>query len=438
MADSSHGSAYLHQDRVNAQNRDHNLCWPRAGQRIVTGGVAPSRRRDWITRTGVCAASVPVWRSRDAWLADLSTWAASPQLAALCRQARVSITAPTLLAIAAVMAAHADHATGRHVAITRATIATAAGCGPDTVTVAWRVLRVAGWALEAQRGHGSPGTPSVGRRPSIYHLTPRRPPSPARHPQPVHHTIPALPVVEFPDLPRSGVVSSSSPVGSTSPSARPRARKNPHSPKTRPTARRPRPLALQRLAAGLIADCHGLGHGHAGAICDVLTAAGIDPAVWTAHQITTALNADMTATGFTWPDQITCPAAFLTTRLKRIDWTPPPVNDGGYAAGPDKKPTPSTEATSTPQSQQQARHARVAAQAAARTAHAHARATAQAALGGVGHTAARAALTAARRRTTTTQPTAPGVGMAPRPPTYVTYRSVITVTSCIDVTEQNG
>ena len=37
--------------------------------------------------------------------------------------ARVSITSATLLSIAGVMAEHADHATGRHVAVTRATIA---------------------------------------------------------------------------------------------------------------------------------------------------------------------------------------------------------------------------------------------------------------------------------------------------------------------------
>ena len=36
-----------------------------------------------------------------------------------------------------------------------------------TVTAAWRVLRASQWAVEAQRGHGSPGTPSIGRRPSV-------------------------------------------------------------------------------------------------------------------------------------------------------------------------------------------------------------------------------------------------------------------------------
>ena len=85
-----------------------------------------------------------MWTSRASWLAAIQAWAASPELVALCRRERVSITGPTLMGVAAAMAEHADHATGRNVAITRATVATAAGCSPDTVTVAWRVLRTAG------------------------------------------------------------------------------------------------------------------------------------------------------------------------------------------------------------------------------------------------------------------------------------------------------
>ncbi|WP_096867584.1 rep protein [Mycolicibacter icosiumassiliensis] len=355
----------------------------------------------------------------------------------------MSITAATLVAIATVMAGHADHATGRHVAITRATIATAAGCSPDTVTVAWRVLRVAGWAVEAQRGHGSPTTPTVGRRPSIYHLTPHRPSTQARHPQPVHHTVGLSQVVEFPDLPRSGAVSTSSPVGTHSPSAHPRARQENPRPKKRATGRtgrEPRPLALQRLAAGLIAGCHGLGHGHAGAICDVLSAAGIDPTVWSARQITTALNTDMAATGFTWPDRISCPAAFLASRLKRIDWTPPAGNDGGYAAGPDTKTAPRPAATTTGTTTPIPQESRWAAQVAARAEHAQARTIARAALGGPGHTAARTALTqalAATRRRTTAPPVAPDAETAP-PPSPLSFRYVNNVASYVDVTERNG
>jgi hypothetical protein len=100
---------------------------------------------------------------------------------------------------------------------------------------------------------------------------------------------------------------------------------------------------MQRLAAELVARCHGLGHGHIGAICDALTHTGIDPDRWSARAITDALNTDMRATGWCWPNHINRPAAFLASRLRRLPMRPcgPPNNDGGYAAGIDKnQPAP--------------------------------------------------------------------------------------------------
>ena len=85
----------------------------------------------------------------------------------------------------------------------------------------------------------------------------------------------------------------------------------------------PRPLVTQRLAAALVARTHGLHRAHIGTICDALTAAGIDPTVWTARAITDALNADMRARGWTWPDHITNPGAFLSSRLRRLSWAAP-------------------------------------------------------------------------------------------------------------------
>jgi hypothetical protein len=299
-----------------------------------------------------------MWTSREGWLSALGQWAQSPSFAAVARSARVSMAAATLLGIAAVMAEHADHATGRHVAITRARIADRVGCSPDTVTAAWRLLRVAGWAVEAQRGHGSPGTPAVGRRPSVYHLVPRREPRPIVH-NPVHN----------PDLPPKAGSSSLSPVRNYSPSAHARPKK---SPITTPARRRyraePRPLPVQRLAAQLTARCHGLDHGHIGAICDTITAAGIDPAHWTAHHIVEALNTDMRQRGSSWPDHINNPAAFLSSRLRRLDWRPaePPPNDGGTAAGLNKNTAAAVQPTATLTSPQ---HQRITA------AKAHIRAT---------------------------------------------------------------
>ena len=279
-----------------------------------------------------------MWTSRAGWLDGLRQWAHSPALGQLCAEERMSITAATLLSIATVMAEHADHATGRHVAVTRATIASRVGCDVRTVTAAWRVLRLSQWAVEAQRGHGSPGTPSIGRRPSVYHLVPRREARPVFRP-----------VVHDFHLPPSGGVSSFSPVGSYSPSERASAPANgssdsrPKNRQARPWRTTARPLAIQRLAAGLVAITHGLDRTHIGAICDALTAAGIDPTVWSARAVNDKLNADMRARGATWPDHIANPGAFLHSRLRRLSWSPPetPTKAGGSAAASiDQTPRP--------------------------------------------------------------------------------------------------
>ncbi len=267
--------------------------------------LANERRREWVQRAGACAPRAPMWTSRAGWLDGLRQWAHSPALGQLCAEERVSITSATLLSIAAVMAEHADHATGRHVAVTRATIASRVGCDVRTITAAWRVLRVSHWAVEAQRGHGSPGTPSIGRRPSVYHLVPRRDPRPVTRP-----------VVHNFHLPPSGGVSSFSPVGNYSPSGRASAPANRISDnkhrQARPWRTTARPLAIQRLAAGLVAITHGLDRAHIGTICDALTVAGIDPTVWSARAVNDKLNTDMRVRGLTWPDHIANPGASCT------------------------------------------------------------------------------------------------------------------------------
>ena len=342
-------------DFLNTRSARVNSAWPTPLGAAITPtphavrALANERRRGWVERAGACAPRAPMWTSRSSWLDGLHRWAQSPALGQLCAEQRVSITAATLVSIAAVMAEHADHATGRHVAVTRATIASRVGCDVRTVTAAWRVLRASQWAVEAQRGHGSPGTPSIGRRPSVYHLVPRREPRPANRPA-VHD-----PVHDF-HLPPSGGVSCSSPVGRNSPSGRASAPANKDSGKgfkTRavcpPRRAAPRPLAVQRLAASLVVGTHGLDRVHIGTICDALTAAGIDPTVWTARAITDALNADMRTRGWTWPDHITNPGAFLSSRLRRLSWSPPETStkDGGCAAASidqTPRPEPLTEA----------------------------------------------------------------------------------------------
>jgi len=74
-------------------------------------------------------------------------------------------------------------------------------------------------------------------------------------------------------------------------------------------------------------------------VCDAITAAGIDPAAWSARAIVDALNADMRARGWSWPDRVERPGAFLAHRLRRLDWRPegPPKNRGVTAAGLDEE-----------------------------------------------------------------------------------------------------
>lgn len=354
--DSSHGSArlldvpgtprsqYANRDLSTARSRRASSTWPTPlGSALAPASPSPhvvraltnERRREWVQRAGACTPRAPMWTSRAGWLDGLRQWAQSPALGQLCAEERVSITAATLLSIATVMAEHADHATGRHVAVTRATIAGKVGCDVRTVTAAWRVLRVSQWAVEAQRGHGSANTPSIGRRPSVYHLVPRREARPV--PRPVVHDF---------HLPPSGGVGLSSPVGSYSPSERasaPAKRICDKTRQTRPWRRTARPLAVQRLAAGLVAITHGLDRAHIGAICDALTATGIDPDVWSARAVNDKLNADMRARGLTWPDHIANPGAFLHSRLRRLSWSPPEAPtkaSGSAAASIDQTPRP--------------------------------------------------------------------------------------------------
>jgi hypothetical protein len=78
-------------------------------------------------------------------------------------------------------------------------------------------------------------------------------------------------------------------------------------------------------------------------VCDALRNAGIDPDVVSAAQIRAALDTDMQASGWRWPDHVEAPGAFLAWRLKRIsarlsELTTATVSRGCAAAdGPDKK-----------------------------------------------------------------------------------------------------
>lgn len=258
-----------------------------------------------------------MWTSRDGWLDELAVWADTAAGRAACAR---KVRAPMLLRVAEALAAHADHGTGRHCAVTNAVVAKAAGCTPRTVTTVRGLLREAGFAVEVHRGTGSAAAPTVARRPSVWHLVSRREPVDNR--------------AVF-GLPPSRRDRRLSPVGKNSPSGRTRPPQTSQAQQRPPQrARRyaPRPLPVQKLAAGVIARSVGLATVHTGHICDALTRSGLDLDTWTARGITDALEADMRARGWSWPDQIERPGAFLATRLRRLPVRPCGAHRGGVAA----------------------------------------------------------------------------------------------------------
>lgn len=277
-------------------------------------------RREWIERAGEAPANLPMWTSRDGWLNEVAAWLATDDGLAVC--ARLHIKPERVLRAAIVLAAHADHATGRNCAVANSTVAAGAGCSERTVTNARQVLGASGLAVLIQQGHGSPNSPRSAWRPAIWHLVSR--------PKPVDNP-PAGPAVC--DLPPSRRDERLSPVKSHSPNARTRASQAKSSPPKKAPAWSgrcaPRPLAVQRLADELVGNaygrkplCHGLDRGHIGAVCDAIMSAGIDPDIWSAEQLKNALNADMKIRGWSWPDRIERPGAFLAARLRLLPVLP--------------------------------------------------------------------------------------------------------------------
>ena len=329
-------------------NRLSPTCFqPNAGHPRAVPSAATCRRQ-WVERAGATSATTPMWTSRSAWLDALRLWANPVAVRELCVQLGCSVNAATLLGIAAAMADYADHATGRNMAATRATLATRIGCSPRTITTAWRVLQAAHWIVLAAPGRGNAQTPSRRRRPAIWHLTPCR-------------------AVENFHLPAKNNYPCFSPVKNYSPSALARSGGNSQRPKRSRGSRRtrpphPRPIALQRLAAQLAARAHGIDRRgrHIGGVCDAIATSGIDVEAWTAAQLKAALEADMRATGWNWPDQITNPAGFLVSRLRRLPTRPtePPSSDivrmtnvvsTASAQPPESQPAPTPPAALTDQ-----------------------------------------------------------------------------------------
>jgi len=255
-----------------------------------------------------------MWTSRDGWLTEVSGWLATDDGRSEC--ARLHIRPKRVLGAAVVLAAHADHATGRNCAVANATVAGGAGCSERTITNARVVLGASGLAVEIQRGTGSKTTPGYGRRPSVWHLISR--------PTPVSKDVAASAVCDLPPSRRDRRISLER---SQSPSARERARTSQSETRSRSPKRgrrfAPRPLQLQLLAADLVDRVRSLGHAHIGHICDALAKSGLELSAWDGKTLQTVLDADMKTRGWDWPNHVERPGAFLLSRLRLLPAHPP-------------------------------------------------------------------------------------------------------------------
>lgn len=327
LTDRCHGSARPFSGPADALFRDEIFGKPQMRSLRVLRAKRSRARRRWIVDAGQAPAATPAWTSRGGWLADLERWLLTDEGIAACTRAHLRPS--LLLRVAAVLAAHADHRTGRHCAVTNAATATAAGCSARTVTTVRRLLAEAGLAMEVRRGTGSVQAPTALRKPSIWHLVSRKAP------------VDNAGVFHLPPSRRDRRVTH---VGKNSPSGRTRPPRRSQSQQRAP--RTPRPLHTQKLAAGVIARSSGLAHVHLGHICDALTRSGLDLDAWSAQQITAALNADMRARGWTWPDRIDRPGAFLAARLRRLPQRPATAPTApAPAPAPDvDRPTPASAA----------------------------------------------------------------------------------------------
>lgn len=300
LTDRCHGSARSFSGPADALFRDELFGRPQLRSARLLRATRSLARRRWIVEAGQVPACTPAWTSRAGWTAELERWSRTDAGTAACRRAH--LRPALLLRVAVVLAAHADHGSGRHCAVTNAAAAVAAGCSPRTVTTVRRLLAEAGLAIEVRRGTGSAHAPTGLRKPSIWHLVSRR--------EPVDNRA----VFHLPPSRRDRRVTH---VGKNSPSGRTRPpRRSPSQPRT------PRPLRTQKLAAEVIARSAGLGHAHPGHICDALSRSGLDLEAWTAQLITAALNADMRERGWSWPNRIERPGAFLASRLRRLPQRP--------------------------------------------------------------------------------------------------------------------
>lgn len=272
---------------------------------------------------------IPTWTSRRAWLAQVEHALTTQDGIDACATHRT--TNKTVLHHAAVYAEMVDGHTGHGLTASRATIIarttmsasaeqrarrTLTSLGLLTTVAVGRTLTT-GEHLAAALHHGR----SQSRAASTVHLTtPRhlahiRPPAPRRPRR--SRPITAATRSGRDHLSSSGISPDKSFSSGTTHQTRADARRRNR------TSHRPEPRAghLQHAAAELLHRMPGVRVRHIGSICQVIETAGIDTTVWTGADIAAALDRDTQQRGWLWPASIDRPAAFLTWRLQRMDWT---------------------------------------------------------------------------------------------------------------------
>lgn len=287
----------------------------------------------------------PTWTSRTHWQHQVRTLLNSPTGTKLCTNHTTSTEA--VYAVAVIHASLAESATGRSVTASRETIARRAGVSTSTVKRARRVLTALGVAVELVRGRYLSRLEAMAaeshhghrqfRAASTWALTTPRPVATTVTPP---FTKPRKPSratlrtnayrfrITARNHPQSGHRDPLSPSGGFALKAlafkisptrtQARAGKTTHQPITTP-----RPIHLQRAAAELIAHAPALKPaGHIGTICDRLQQSGIDTTRWAGRDIARQLTTDTQQRGWTWPNYIPRPSAFLHWRLTHIDWAP--------------------------------------------------------------------------------------------------------------------
>lgn len=286
--------------------------------RPVSGAAPPrirSRRGGSWAPTIRHPATTAVWAGRTRWLTAVATALAVPEGDRVRRTAASGspVRRATVLAVARLDATTADGSTGRGVATAHATVARALGCTAKTVERSRLIIEALGFAVTDCRGR--------------YLTRQERVEARARHG--CHQTRMAsqrrlvTPRSAVVGLPRSGTTSRTAYGPQGSPKRARRARKA-------AARNHPRPLALQRLAAHLIARMPWLGREqHPGTLCDALVRAGIDPDRWTAHDVLDLLDRHGRSIGWAYPaaDAQASPIGLLVTRLRAALAAVPPDQD---------------------------------------------------------------------------------------------------------------